>query len=677
MAGKVYLVGAGPGDSGLITLRGSQVLGEADVVYYGDDTNRELLELVRPAAEKRYRARHGEPGYKSPRALRRDIAERVRQGQIVVCLLSGDPVLSHHGAEAAMALAAAEIDFEIVPGLSSALASPIFAGIPLLLGGVSGSVTVVHARREEEGEPASPVPAAPPDSSPGVSSSPEPVTRPLPSRPDTDETPTLKGMALSEGEDSALDDGDTQPTQGGVTGSTSESQAGPEPARPPSAYFQQGRVGRGVVVRPRRLDPAEMPAAPGTPPPAIVLRHANVVEIVDDAPREAARQDSIEKPLLRPPESDPDEFEPKETGVPFPSPDWESLARLNGTLVIVADTGALGLAVGRLLLHGRPPDDPAAVIRWGTTNRQQSLTSPLSTIAKVAATSGITGDCLLVVGKVVAARDTLNRFEARPLFGYRVALTDFGHRGEEQARLLETEGAIVHEVPLLRIATLPDAREALLAAAERLDKYDMIVFSSPVLVRIFLDLLLGEGRDPRRLTGPRIVAISPTTAMELNRYNVRPDVLVETIPKRGLAEQLGVGEGNRVLMPRAARARDLLPLQIREGGAMVEIIPVYDTIPDHSAIDRLRKLLADDAVDLLVHGTSSGFELLWEAMNAEERGRMVGQVPHGSTNAVAARELAGRGIRPCFELHEAPPAELVHAIRRQRNSSREKGTAGR
>ena len=126
--GAVYLVGAGPGDAGLLTLRGAELLGRADVVLYDALVNPELLRLAPPSAELIARGKNMTMPQKEITAL---LAARARDGKCVVRLKGGDPYIFGRGGEEAEALAAAKIPFEVVPGVSSIAAAPNYAGIPL------------------------------------------------------------------------------------------------------------------------------------------------------------------------------------------------------------------------------------------------------------------------------------------------------------------------------------------------------------------------------------------------------------------------------------------------------------------------------------------------------------------------------------------------------------------
>lgn len=146
--GKAYLVGAGPGRADLITVRGLQLLHRADVVIYDRLIAQELLDEIRPGAECIFVGK--EPGRHtlSQDAINDLLIARVRLGKQVVRLKGGDPFVFGRGGEEAAALAAAGLPFEIVPGISSAIGVPAFAGIPVTQRGVANAFAVVtgHAQ---------------------------------------------------------------------------------------------------------------------------------------------------------------------------------------------------------------------------------------------------------------------------------------------------------------------------------------------------------------------------------------------------------------------------------------------------------------------------------------------------------------------------------------------------
>lgn len=130
-SGICYLVGAGPGDPGLLTLRGKECLELADVVIYDYLSNVELLRFAKPEAEKIYVGKKAKDHTLSQEGINKLIVEKAKEGKVVTRLKGGDPVLFGRGAEEAQELVDAGIAFEIVPGITSAIAGPIYAGIPV------------------------------------------------------------------------------------------------------------------------------------------------------------------------------------------------------------------------------------------------------------------------------------------------------------------------------------------------------------------------------------------------------------------------------------------------------------------------------------------------------------------------------------------------------------------
>ncbi|MHC4423430.1 MAG: uroporphyrinogen-III C-methyltransferase [Planctomycetota bacterium] len=150
--GKVYLIGAGPGDVELLTLKGYQLICRADVILYDHLIPSELLNLTKPTADVisvgKFASRHTMPQPEINKLL----VEKAKQNNIVVRLKGGDPFLFGRGAEEAEACAEAGIDFEVVPGITSALAGPCYAGIPPTHRDYTSNVAIVTGHRKDEKE---------------------------------------------------------------------------------------------------------------------------------------------------------------------------------------------------------------------------------------------------------------------------------------------------------------------------------------------------------------------------------------------------------------------------------------------------------------------------------------------------------------------------------------------
>jgi uroporphyrin-III C-methyltransferase len=141
--GTVYLVGAGPGDPGLLTLRARDLLASCDIVIYDYLVDPEVLQFASPTAERFYVGKVG-GGRQTPQTeINRLLIEHAREGRRVVRLKGGDPFLFGRGGEEAEALHRAAVPFAVVPGVSSALAVPAYAGIPLTHRGIASSVAIL------------------------------------------------------------------------------------------------------------------------------------------------------------------------------------------------------------------------------------------------------------------------------------------------------------------------------------------------------------------------------------------------------------------------------------------------------------------------------------------------------------------------------------------------------
>jgi uroporphyrinogen III methyltransferase / synthase len=150
MTGKVFLVGAGPGDPGLITVKGLQLLRQADAVIYDRLAAPELLEEIRPEAERYYAGRARGMEMLSQPKVNALLVELAQAGKQVVRLKGGDPFVFGRGGEEGDACARAGIPFEVVPGVSSAIAVPAYAGIPLTHRDVASTFAVITGHEAQD-----------------------------------------------------------------------------------------------------------------------------------------------------------------------------------------------------------------------------------------------------------------------------------------------------------------------------------------------------------------------------------------------------------------------------------------------------------------------------------------------------------------------------------------------
>jgi uroporphyrinogen III methyltransferase/synthase len=486
-SGIVHLVGAGPGDPGLLTLRGARLIAAADVVLYDHLVGPEALEHAREEAELVYVGKQGGEPQTSQSEIDRLLVEHARAGRRVVRLKGGDPFVFGRGGEEALLLREAGIRFEVVPGITAGIAAPAYAGIP-----------VTH--------------------------------RDLAS-----------GVAF-------------------VTG------------------HERGEL------------------------------------------------------------------------------DWAALARFPGTLVFYMGVSALPGIAERLLAEGRAADEPVAVVERGTHPDQRTLLATLGDIAARARSAGIRAPAITLVGPVASLREQLAWVEERPLHGCTVAVTRARAQASTLAATLRELGAAVVEAPVIRTVALP-------TELPDLGRYDLVCVTSPTGAHELFAALAQAGRDARSLAGCRVAAIGPGTARALAEHGVLADVVPERAVAEGLVEALaGVGV-ERALVVRGAEGRDVLPDALRDRGAEVDLLVLYETV---AAPLGDAALAAAASADFVTFTSASTVRLFLQAAGAQalERPRIA------SIGPATSAELREHGLEPDLEADPHTPDGLVGALLRAAAESR-------
>ncbi len=270
--------------------------------------------------------------------------------------------------------------------------------------------------------------------------------------------------------------------------------------------------------------------------------------------------------------------------------DWDALARFPGTLVFYMGIRNLPRIAERLTEAGRDAGTPAAVIERGTHPGQRTVVDTLGGIAARAEAEEVRPPAITLVGPVAELRDTIAWLERRPLHGEVVAVTRARAQASGLAERLRELGAEVVETPAIRIEPRPVEGE-LRAAIDRIAEYALVCFTSPNGVHLWFEALGGSGaadaaggppRDARALASATVAAIGPGTAAALLDHGIRADVVPERFVAEALVEALaGIElEGRRVLVARAAEARSVLPDSLRDRGAQVDDVALYDTVAE-------------------------------------------------------------------------------------------------
>lgn len=487
--GKVYLVGAGPGDPGLITVRGAACLSQAEVVVYDALVHPELL---RHAAQ----AEHIFAGKKcADHSLpQEDIAALLvalaRRHRTVVRLKGGDPFVFGRGGEEALALAAAGIPFEVVPGVTAGLAAAAYAGIPATHRGLAGSVSLITGHHRAGGADA---------------------------------------LGL------------------------------------------------------------------------------------------------------------------------------DRLAR-EGTLIFYMGSQQLEAICAQLIALGRSAETPAAVVGSASYARQQVVTGRLADIAERVRCAGVEAPTVFLVGEVVALREHLAWFEARPLHGLRIAVTHTARRAGPLESALMALGAEVQSFPTLEIVEQEGP-----PFVWRQGVWDWVVLTSTNGAEALFDALDAAGGDARLLAGTRLCTSGQATATVVERRFLRVDARVSGSGVEGVLAALGAVAGQRILLPRADIARRRLAETLRAAGAEVEEIAAYRTRPATDVRDRVAQLLAFGP-ELVVFTNSSAVRHFATALEPETLSGVKARCAFASIGPVTSATAREQGLEIAIEPQRHEIAELVEAI---------------
>ncbi len=285
---------------------------------------------------------------------------------------------------------------------------------------------------------------------------------------------------------------------------------------------------------------------------------------------------------------------------------WDRLSTGRGTLVFLMGWKSLPFISKKLIENGWPASTPVALVRWGTMTKQKAVTGTLGNVTALAEAEGIMPPVITVVGDVVKLRDRLNWYETKPLFGKRVLVT----RALEQAgvftKLLEEHGAEPVAFPTIK-TTSPPSWSALDKAIKRLSTYDWAIFTSVNGVKYFFERLTKLGLDLRELKGVKICAIGPMTEKAVRALNINVDLTPKEYRAEAIISALGKRriKGKRFLLPRALKAREVLPEEIKRLGGRIDVAPAYKTIRPTKEAGELERLLLEGGIDVVTFTSSS------------------------------------------------------------------------
>ena len=305
---------------------------------------------------------------------------------------------------------------------------------------------------------------------------------------------------------------------------------------------------------------------------------------------------------------------------------WEQLATSVDTLVILMGVGHLREIAERLIQHGRSPNTPVSLVHWGTTPQQKTVTGTLVDIAQKAEAVNYRNPAVIVVGDVSILHKQLRWFDQKPLFGRRIIVTRARAQASDFAECLESYGAEVIQFPTIETQPIPD-NAALDRAIAQLATYNWVIFTSVNAVQYFYRHLRENGKDARSLGNARICAVGQKTVAALDQIGIHADYVPSQYRGVVLAAELEGVAGQKILLPCASIAADDLPNGLRDRGAIVDTIPIYETIKvGAEGRETLEVDLHNGRIDMVTFTSSSTVTNFLEMFDSHSSAALLNQV---------------------------------------------------
>jgi uroporphyrinogen III methyltransferase/synthase len=336
--------------------------------------------------------------------------------------------------------------------------------------------------------------------------------------------------------------------------------------------------------------------------------------------------------------------------------DWPRVAFAE-TLVVFMGLSHFDQIAAAALQAGRDPNTPAMAVRWGTRPDQQVLIGTLASLPALIHQSAMKPPATVIIGEVVRLREKLSWFEKLPLFGQRIVVTRAREQADSLAALFHALGAEVIEMPAIELLPASDYGP-LDAAIGNIASYDWLIFTSANGVRFFLDRLDASPCDLRSIRA-RLCAIGPATREALERFHLKVDVVAEQYVAEGLLAALASYDlaGARILIARAAVARDVLPKELAARGAQVDVVEAYRTEPPKDLAERAAAVFAKSPDWITFTSSSTALNTI-QTLGAER----VAKLRVASIGPVTSATLRQHGIPIAAEAERYTVEGLVKAV---------------
>jgi uroporphyrinogen III methyltransferase/synthase len=350
--------------------------------------------------------------------------------------------------------------------------------------------------------------------------------------------------------------------------------------------------------------------------------------------------------------------------------DWDRLSLGSGTVVFYMGITSLRRNMKRMFEHGRNAQTPVALIRWATTAGQQVLTGTIADIADKAEGAGFKPPAVTIVGDVVNLREKLRWFDNRPLSGRKIIVTRAADQAGEFSGLMASRGATVLECPTIKLVE-PENWDELDAAIGMLNEFNWLILTSVNAVRFFFQRLNSLGCDSRALGTCKVCAVGPKTAEVIAGFGINPDLIPADYRAEGVVSEfakLGIS-GQKILFPRADRARDIIPRELEQKGAQVTAPVIYRNILPERLCPETILALEKRCVDCITFTSSSTALNMAELLGADLLANMLKGVAVASIGPVTSKTCRELGLKVDIQPEVFTMSALSDAIQQYFSNS--------
>lgn len=285
---------------------------------------------------------------------------------------------------------------------------------------------------------------------------------------------------------------------------------------------------------------------------------------------------------------------------------WDKISTGIGTLVFLMGVENLPFICKSLIDNGRDPSTPIALIHRGTTPQQKVLSGTLADIVDKVKKAEFKPPAVIVVGEVVNLRQELQWLEKKPFWGKRIIVTRSRNQASQLSARINDLGGEAVEFPTISIQK-EENLSSLFNAFKNITSYEWIIFTSVNAVDIFFNELNNADMDIRDLGGVNIAAIGPATLDNLARRGLKVNVVPDEYRAEGIVAELAnkIQPGQWVLLPRARGARSILPDSLREMGAHVNEVFLYEAISEVHISQAILNEIKNGVMDYITFTSSS------------------------------------------------------------------------